>query len=961
MFALVTPFDAFLPGWWLTAYFAAVLSLPALLILGLGIKLSRQRRRAPVHTIIPPAEIPTAFARQAQPWIGRIGFLGFPLLGCARTQDDSNGETYTWRLASTADKTLAVLTGTRPQDGGGTPRFTLTLVSFLSDGRVVVTADREITHRPPAHWLLSRQRFGKIEEQIAHHRSVTAGAPCFLPSPQELPARLAAEDQAVLEALVSSGDHRALNGTDASEGTRPALARIPQLALRSFAACFTGSAYPSPRRSDISRAPNATSAEDDEFRSAGGPAIAITPEQAVEEDLRRYRQLTKQKTGRQHFFQRSGILIATLIFFVAFFGLKSPLPTIGMLLGLIAVHEFGHWLAMKCFGYQGMGRFFVPWVGSVDRGRKLHAPAWQQYVTILAGPLPGLLAGLTILIGGFFVPTLPLWLLDLGGLALVYNGFQLLPFLPLDGGKIVDLLVFRDIPFLRPLFTAASALLTLAASFLLKSRVIRYLAIGMFAGLAWDVRMIKVVRGGRRLGWAGGVDEEDEALRRIFKGIREENNDGFFRSSDWHRQIEVLVSEVLRKRPRIGTRLFGGAFYALACVLPMLLVIGLLSLGVLDNLGSLRRHAAHQIEFAAAVPATPYTLTVAQEEALQSAVELTGDAAGDESNTIPRPGSPERTAIARKAHLAAVPALDKLDWKQVAAALREDPAHYSAPLSIWLELLCGKLEEATRENRHGEAIRRAEILLHAVATLEPAPTLTARELFRDTELRTLAAIEKLAASGKLDPASLQRLEARINASNKAPLPEVENSLLVSGWAEARTLELLGWTGEGESSSAGPAKTDARFWRHAYPRLKRMVESRAWESTPATVALARHWKKSRRIGEIPETLEEEASAAPGEAEFIYKFCEDQRQITWRRLTTLSALRLEAYRQKTGKLPPVWKHAVPGGASLTLVWAGQPHLLLDDRREEIGKSPLPAWLGMSRAHALGLDYECPLSAN
>ncbi len=64
---------------------------------------------------------------------------------------------------------------------------------------------------------------------------------------------------------------------------------------------------------------------------------------------------------------------------------------------ILLVHESGHALLMRAFGYRDMSMFFVPFVGAVVTGVASELPAWKQALVLLAGPVPGLLVGLGIL------------------------------------------------------------------------------------------------------------------------------------------------------------------------------------------------------------------------------------------------------------------------------------------------------------------------------------------------------------------------------------------------------------------------------------------------------------------------------------------------------------------------------------------------------------------------------------
>jgi hypothetical protein len=150
-----------------------------------------------------------------------------------------------------------------------------------------------------------------------------------------------------------------------------------------------------------------------------------------------------------------GCLILSLVLFVAaMYG--SSWKAVGLIVGVLLLHELGHFVGMRLFGYSNLRMFFIPFFGAAVSGRKHAAPAWQQGTVLLLGPLPGILLGLG----------LQLWLRpdreDLPGelvtMLVLINAFNLLPLIPLDGGRLIDLLFFARRPLLASLFTLFAAL-----------------------------------------------------------------------------------------------------------------------------------------------------------------------------------------------------------------------------------------------------------------------------------------------------------------------------------------------------------------------------------------------------------------------------------------------------------------------------------------------------------------------
>jgi Zn-dependent protease len=125
---------------------------------------------------------------------------------------------------------------------------------------------------------------------------------------------------------------------------------------------------------------------------------------------------------------------------------------LAILVAVIFFHELGHWSAMRLFGYQDLRIFFIPFFGAAASGRKHAAPGWQQGVVLLAGPLPGIVAACALVVFREQLPWQPSWLHEATMMLLILNVFNLLPFMPLDGGRLLQLTIFVRRPILETLF-----------------------------------------------------------------------------------------------------------------------------------------------------------------------------------------------------------------------------------------------------------------------------------------------------------------------------------------------------------------------------------------------------------------------------------------------------------------------------------------------------------------------------
>lgn len=248
---------------------------------------------------------------------------------------------------------------------------------------------------------------------------------------------------------------------------------------------------------------------------------------------------------------------------------------------VLLVHELGHYLAMRAFGFRDLSIFFLPLLGAAARGHNDRAPPWQQVVVLLAGPVPGLLLGLAALAafygggadGANIPPEAMGFLVECAIIALVVNGLNLLPIQPLDGGRVAELLFFSRFPRVSALFFAAgvAAFFGLAAAF--SDPVLAVLGVFLALGLPYQWRLAQLARTLRPQ--FGVARDREAALLQLARAY----NSGSGRA--WPALARVNLARALLPRlqgglPGLPTVLVGGAVYLGLIAAPLL---ALLSLG----------------------------------------------------------------------------------------------------------------------------------------------------------------------------------------------------------------------------------------------------------------------------------------------------------------------------------------------------------------------------------------------
>jgi len=105
------------------------------------------------------------------------------------------------------------------------------------------------------------------------------------------------------------------------------------------------------------------------------------------------------------------------------------------LIGLIFVHEMGHWLEAKRQGLPVSAPLFIPFLGASIFLKEHPESAWREFQLAIAGPLLGSLGALGVY--AVAVAEDSNRLRAIAFLGFFINLFNLLPVVPLDGGRIV--------------------------------------------------------------------------------------------------------------------------------------------------------------------------------------------------------------------------------------------------------------------------------------------------------------------------------------------------------------------------------------------------------------------------------------------------------------------------------------------------------------------------------------------
>ena len=183
------------------------------------------------------------------------------------------------------------------------------------------------------------------------------------------------------------------------------------------------------------------------------------------------------KSQKRSLIQKLSVLIISLLVFAGMGLLNGNPAYLLVLLLVLFIHESGHWLGMKIFGYTDVQMFFLPGFGAAVSGNETTPCAKQKAIVSLMGPLPGILIGIGLGIAYAFIRNS--YLSYACAMFLLINGFNLLPFSPLDGGRFLEAVLFTRHPWVEVLSKILAVAGLAWAAFLWKS-----VALGIVAYLS---------------------------------------------------------------------------------------------------------------------------------------------------------------------------------------------------------------------------------------------------------------------------------------------------------------------------------------------------------------------------------------------------------------------------------------------------------------------------------------------
>lgn len=281
------------------------------------------------------------------------------------------------------------------------------------------------------------------------------------------------------------------------------------------------------------------------------------------------------------------LVISLIAFLIVGRHFESSWRAVLILVGVLFVHEMGHYLAMMLFGYRDMKMFFLPGLGAAVSGRAGTVPGWKRVLVALAGPLPSIMLGAAF--GIVSAVTGNRLLMEICAITLIINCFNLIPILPFDGGHVIRLTLTNRNMVFDLIFRALAAVCLILLGIAINATVLSVVGALLIMGLGPVIKRGKIVDSLRKSGLV--IDEAPDSTnvseavgRAVIPPVVKA-----FPKMAMHQQAQQaqeIIDDLAAKPPGIAASIGLLGLYASPFILLLLLiVVGLAS-------SPLFRHAA---------------------------------------------------------------------------------------------------------------------------------------------------------------------------------------------------------------------------------------------------------------------------------------------------------------------------------------------------------------------------------
>lgn len=201
-------------------------------------------------------------------------------------------------------------------------------------------------------------------------------------------------------------------------------------------------------------------------------------------------EIEKQQSGKKNWVKNLFILLISLFIFFRLGLFKSGVSDLLIIIIVLLIHESGHFIGMRLFGYRNVQMFFIPFFGAAVSGQSRNVPAYKKAIVTLLGPVPGIFLGIVSAIA-YSITKNPICR-QLMIMFVVINTFNLLPFFPLDGGRFLHQVLFSRNRYIELCFTILASLALIGLGLLIQAWLLAVFGLFTLVGAQFPFKVASI-------------------------------------------------------------------------------------------------------------------------------------------------------------------------------------------------------------------------------------------------------------------------------------------------------------------------------------------------------------------------------------------------------------------------------------------------------------------------------------
>jgi Zn-dependent protease/cell wall assembly regulator SMI1 len=273
------------------------------------------------------------------------------------------------------------------------------------------------------------------------------------------------------------------------------------------------------------------------------------------------------------------LFLSSLVVFVALGAIFWDMRIAVVLLAVIAFHEFGHFMAMRLFGYRQVHMLALPLIGGVTMGVETDPSASKRAWMSLMGPLPGIVLGWILFAWQIQSPPTNAvaadWLSTAVWVCLFINYLNLLPVPPLDGGHVVQAMLPPRWINAQAVFVLLACAIGAVAAWFLDFKLLVFLALLQFLGAFQQFAVGRAIRTLLNEETTFKIKPRPLRIARALSALESTAGTTMLAAPRINQALQIV--QVLETRPMgWGQRLLIGSVFSALLIVPVLGLMNML-------------------------------------------------------------------------------------------------------------------------------------------------------------------------------------------------------------------------------------------------------------------------------------------------------------------------------------------------------------------------------------------------